>query len=720
MLKLFLFLLLLTTSLLADPKVEIYATNIESTKDIVKAFNGVTVVYKDYFLSAQRAVYNKKSGELELFENVRANQGSEYQLLGKYAKLNIAKKERQFKPFYMLDKSSKVWMSADEGCASGKDFSITSGVMSGCDPNDPLWKMHFSSSSYNSDTKWLHIFNARIFIYDIPVFYTPYFGYSLDTQRRSGLLSPSMGISEMEGFYYEQPIYIAEQNWWDLELRPQVRTNRGSGGYSVFRFVDSKVSKGEFTAGYFAEKDDYFVEQKLAHDTHYGFNFLYSNEDVINQWLGTNFKGQSGLYMDVNDMNDVDYINLSTNDTVDNLTSKQVLSRVNLFYNTQDNYIAAYFKYYQDLAKVSNKDTLQKLPTFQYHHYLDTLFGDHLIYNVDMQSNNIYRERGKNVTQTNLNIPITLQENFFDEYLNISYQAYLYAQYSKFGGTEKVSSGEYDSGYFTRNYHILSASSQVARAYNSFTHVMVFGSKYTTGGSEIRDGFYKDYKNFCSNPANKNSKQCEFYNIVDVEEQLQLDFTQYIYDAKGSEVIYHRVAQSISYDKDQSVGELENELDYHISKNINFYNNFFYNFDESSFSKMYNELSVAEHGITLSLSHLFRDTFLKATPNTTQFTSYLTSSVTYDYNKHYSYNIRYNYDYENSLKKSAEIGFLYKKRCWDFGLRYLENNRPILNENGSGSIYDRYIYFTINLTPMMKSGGSPLFEYKLPKTMKGL
>ncbi|EDZ61777.1 organic solvent tolerance protein [Sulfurimonas gotlandica GD1] len=721
MFKLLTLFAILTSVLYAADKVEIYATSMDSKDSIVKASGEVTVVYKDYFLSAQNATYDKNTGELELFGNIRANQGQNYKLLGDYAKLNIAKKERVFKPFFMLEKESKVWISADEGCALNKDFDIQSGMMSGCNPNDPLWKIHFSSSTYNSDDKWLNIYNARIFIYDIPVFYTPYFGYSLDTTRRTGLLTPAFGTSAVEGVYFEQPIYIAEQNWWDLELKPQVRTNRGYGGYTTFRFVDSKISKGQFTTGYFKEQDSYFNSQSLANDTHYGHNFLYDNSDVINQWLGTNFKGQSGLYMDINSMNDVDYINLSTNDTTQNATSKQVLSRVNLFYNTDSNYFGAYFKYYQDLTKLSNEATLQKLPTFQYHRYLNTLFGDHLIYNLDMQSNNIYREVGKHVTQTNVNIPITLQTSIFDEYLNVSYKAYLYAQHSKFSGTETIKSGDYENGYFARNYHVLSASSQVSRAYDDFTHVVGFGSTYTIGGAETKTGFYSDYETFCSDANNKSTPQCEFYNITAVEEELKLDFTQYLYDSAGSQILYNRLAQNISYQNTQnSLGELENELDYQISKGIRLYNNMFYNYDQNKLSKLYNQLTFSGNGFNVSFSHLYKDTFLEKTTAYTPYTSYITSSASYTYNKHYSYNVKYNYDVESSLKKGAEIGFLYQKRCWNFGLKYLENNRPVLTDTGSTSIYDRYIYFTVVLKPMMSSDSGPLFEYKLPETTQGL
>jgi LPS-assembly protein len=658
MLRLLTLFVILTSFLYASDKVEIYATSMDSKDNIVKATGEVTVVYKDYFLSAQNATYDKSTGELELFGNIKANQGKSYKLLGDYAKLNIAKKERVFKPFFMLEKESKVWISADEGCAVNKDFDIESGVMSGCNPNDPLWKIHFSSSTYNSDDKWLNIYNARIFIYDIPVFYTPYFGYSLDTSRRTGLLTPAFGTSAVEGLYYEQPIYIAEQNWWDLELKPQVRTSRGYGGYSTFRFVDSKISKGEFTTGYFKEKDSYFKSQNLANDSHYGYNFLYDNSDVINQWFGTNFKGQSGLYMDLNSMNDVDYINLSTNDTTANATSKQVLSRANLFYNTDDNYFGAYFKYYQDLTKVSNEDTLQKLPTFQYHRYLDTLFDDHLMYNLDMQSNNIYREVGKHVTQTDINIPITLQSSFFDEYLNASYKAYLYAQHSKFSGTEEVSSGEYEDGYFARNYHVFSASSQVSRAFENVTHVVGFGSTYTLGGAETKNGFYEDYETFCADANNQSTPQCEFYNITGIEEELKLDFTQYLYDIDGSQILYHRVAQNVSYqNSDNSFGELENELDYQITKGLRLYNNMFYNYDQNKFSKLYNQLTFSESGFSVSFSHLYKDTFLDKTTTYTPYTSYITSSASYTYDKHYSYNMTYNYDVENSLKKKCKYRF---------------------------------------------------------------
>jgi len=105
MLKYLLFLLLLSICLNAGDKVEIYASSLDSKGEIVEARGGVTVMYKEYFLTADRAIYDRKSGDLELFDNIHLNHEKLYKILGNYAKLNIAKKERLFNHFLCLTKS---------------------------------------------------------------------------------------------------------------------------------------------------------------------------------------------------------------------------------------------------------------------------------------------------------------------------------------------------------------------------------------------------------------------------------------------------------------------------------------------------------------------------------------------------------------------------------------------------------------------------------------
>ena len=698
-------------------KVEIYATHLDSENEIVRATDDVVVLYKDYYLSAKDAVYDKKSGNLELFGNVRAIQGDKYQLLGDYARLNIANKERDFKPFYMLEQKSQLWVSADNGYIKDKYYDVTTGMLSGCDPNKPLWKIKFTSSNYNSENKWMNLYNARLFIYDVPVFYMPYFGYSIDATRRSGLLIPAFGVSSDEGFYYQQPIYIAVNNWWDLELRPQLRTSRGYGSYEIFRFVDSNVSQGSFTTGYFKEEQTYVNYNDLAHKTHYGFDFKYHNSDFLNNWFGFNLLGQSGIYADISWMNDVDYINLSSADTINNVTSNQVLSQVNMFYNTDKSYFGTYLKYYLDLSQESNAKTIESLPTLQYHDYLSTLLNDHLFYNIDFTSVNLYREVGKNAIKSDLNIPLTLQTSLFDEYLNVSYQSQFYAEHITFNGKADVGedSNKYEDGVFLRQYNVFDINTNLTKAYDDFTHTMVFGVTYTRPGSDSNYGFYKSAPKECD--QNSTSDICQFYTINNVVETTALDFSQYLFDKDGEQILYHRLAQQISYSGGKSkLGEIENELDYRITKNVKYYNDTFYDYDQKLIAKTLNSVEYQDGSVGVHLSYLYKDTFIDPTSTVPRFTKYLTSGFSYKYNEHYSYFGNYNYDIEAARKKSSEIGFLYSKRCWDFGLRYVENVRPILTSNNlASSLDDRYIFFTITLKPI---GGSEV-SYRIPSTIQG-
>ncbi len=714
----FLLLFFLSYSLLYAGKIEVFATNIDSNDSSLHAHGDVVVLFGDSYLSANEVIYNHEEETVELFGHIMALKGENYFGLGEHAKYDIKKDMRMFEPFYMLDKKSEVWMSTTQSVAQDNKITLTSGMVSGCNPNEPLWKIYYSEADYDGDTKWVDLYNARLHFYNIPVFYFPYFGYSLDTKRRSGLLTPSWGYSESEGMYYEQPLYITTDDWWDLELKPQVRTKRGKGIYGTFRFVDSKVSSGEITSGYFKEKASYIENdgKDLAHNEHYGFNLKYENYDVLNQWIGTSLEGQSGLYSDILWMNDVDYINLQNNDDVKNTTSRQLLSRINLFYNTEKDYFGTYFNYYLDLEKESNNLVIQKLPTLQYHHYMQTFLDNHLFYNIDVTTNNLTRPEGKKALINDVEIPIEIQTSVFDNFLDLSYTSKLKGEYINFSGVpvnDFNGSDNLDSGVYGRYFHIFEAGTYLSKGYQNFTHNTGFSINYTKKGGDYTSGYYEDVDSICSVTGGTNNPLCEFYQIDEVKDGINLEMSQFVVDSSGKQVIYHRLSQNISYESsDERLGELESEFEYYITKGLYYYNNTFYNHSRQRITKLLNTLRYNNKQFTLSINHYYDDLLKDDVIN---YSSYLTTNVRYRYDSHYSYMAGYAYDFENATKKRVEVGFLYEKRCWNFGLRYVENNRPILTSTDASSIYDRYVYFTIALQPM---GGSE-FNYKLSNVLEG-
>lgn len=701
----------------AGGKIEFFATKLDSNLSGVHASGDVVVLYGDYYLSAQEAVFDRNTSTLELFGNIVAMQGANYFAMGDYAKLDAKNRTRLFSPFFMLDRSTEVWMSSLHAGAKEKDFKIKNGMVSGCDPNDPLWTLYFSSADFNSDTRWMNVYNAHLDIYGIPVFYFPYFGYSLDNRRRSGLLVPSFGISSTEGIYIEQPVYIAIDNNWDLELRPQVRTNRGEGIYGKFRFVDSNVSKGALRMGFFQEKSSYAERFDLANEQHYGFDFDYANYAVLQRWLGWELKGQSGLYADVSWMNDIDYINLSSNDDVNFATSNQVLSRVNLFYNEEDVFYGMNFRYYLDLNKKSNADTLQNLPTARYHRYMDTYWDEHLYYTFNARVNNLYREQGKNAVEGFVDLPLTLQTSVLDDLLMLSYGARFSGRYITFSGesppSNVISKGQYRTGLFGRIYHVLNAGTQVSQGFDGFTHTMGMDATYTKAGVDYASGYYEDKKEICSRPDSGSNFECDFYTINEIEESLDLKFSQFFVNDQGEQTVFHRVTQRLSFDHlNDRLSELENEVDWQITPQFSLYSDIFYNYQRHTFSKTLNAIRFNDGAFDAGVTDLYESVVAE---EGIDYVDYLTLDAAYRYNRHYRYFGRYAYDLEFNAKKMAEIGFTFSKRCWEFGMRYVENNRPILTKNEASSVFDRYVYFTVQFKPI---GGTEV-NYKLTNALDG-
>jgi LPS-assembly protein len=691
--------------------IEIFATKVESNKSITTADGDVIVIYKDQLLSATSLRYNREMKILELFDNIRILKGSEFHAIGSYVKIDIAKEERHITPLFLEDHTSMVWMSSQEANSKKEKFELQSGVVSGCNPNNPLWTIHFTSSHYNQKDKWVDLYNARLHLYNIPVFYFPYFGYSMDTSRRSGFLMPSMGISGDEGVFYEQPLYIAIADSWDLELRPQVRTQRGAGVYGNLRFVDSKVSQGSLKFGYFKEKESYTKQYDLANQHHYGVELDYKNLDWMDEWLGIQSDAQTALNIDFSWMNDVDYLNLSSSDQTKNVTSNQVFSRANIFYNTEKNYVGAYFKYFLDLNKEDNSDTLQNLPTLQYHHYLETFFDDYVMFNFDMNFQNFARQKGVKAKQASINLPLSLQTSLFDNYLDFSYTLHNFIRTTN--SENEVSQKQSTSGVFARFYNIVNLSSSLTKAYGENVHNISFGVEYTKSGADIKSGHYEDIENECATITTSNSDICEFYKLNNITESTDLKFTQFLFDADGLQKVYHKLAQGISFDNNnQEFGELENEFEYFFTSEFSVYNDTIYNYDLNEVSKSLNSIVYDNDIFEVQLNHLFLNTNITQTKEKS---NYIIFDAQYRYNKHYKYFTNYTYEYETNVKKSAEVGFLYTKRCWDFGLRYFENNRPILTSSGiTNSLYDRYVYATIIFKPI---GGSE-FSYRFDNSQE--
>jgi LPS-assembly protein len=237
------------------------------------------------------------------------------------------------------------------------------------------------------------------------------------------------------------------------------------------------------------------------------------------------------------------------------------------------------------------------------------------------------------------------------------------------------------------------------------THVLAPTAKYTKAGTRKYNGYYEKHHGKCLSTT---TYPCEFYTLNEPSDSLSLGLNNYLFDGTRQWLV-DRLTQTFRYDDiGNYYGELQNELEWEVTKAISYYNQTSFNHDRNRITKEQNTLRYNDGTINGSVGHYYTDVLVA---NKAQYSSYWNADIAYQYNRHYKFFGVLAYDYQESLLKNGEIGFLYTQRCWDFGLKFVQNRRPVVtNTNGANdSVEDSFLFITIILKPL---GGSD-FNYKL-------
>jgi len=681
------FLLLSPLWLFAKEPVEFIAGTISTKNGLVEASEGVEVLYQSSYMSAKRATYNKKEQLLELFGNVRLLKGERYYMLGDYISVDLGKKEQKLEGLFLQDKNTKVWISATHAEAKDERYILKQSMVSGCSPDDPKWMLRFDEGVYNLEDRWIELYDATLDIGDLSLIYLPYISFPLDRTRRSGLLRPRIGISADEGIFYEQPIYFAPSASWDLEFIPQIRTDRGYGSFAKFRFVDSPTSQGWIGLGAFKEKKKYKEKYSLENSVHSGFELFYDRRHLFDKKV----TGEDGLFIDLHLIDDADFYNLQAKDDYETQTSTIITSRLNYFLEREADYFGAYAKYFIDVSKQSNSDTLQLLPSLQYHRFSRVLNDFNLMYSFDYRYKNHYRKSGVGGIQQEVRVPIHYSKSLFDDFLQVDLSQTFYLSTIRFDDTTNFVD---NNGLFLRNNFALSVSSDLIKPYKNLLHTLHLDVTYSKPEVSLTDGFYDEENRLYEQANCKVGEPCEFSTFERLEEQVSFVVDNFFYDKSGSELLYHRLKQVVYVDRSYNDLEvLQSELRYRVVDKLSLFNDIFYNHDYAKISRVATVLSYDNEDIALDFSHIYQD-------NLSHKANYIRTRLDYSLNDRYKTFGFYTYDYEEREARNWGFGFSMNRRCWGYSIGYREETRPILTKNGAGSIFDKTLFFQLHLLPL--------------------
>jgi LPS-assembly protein len=633
-------------------KIEITAKHLESTKTAVTAQGNVLVYYQDSVIKASSAHFDKTKKLLTLDGDIEmiGYKGSKEQ--SDHIEIYTDTQEVTFEEFFLVSKND-VWLFSEEAHRKEGNYTLGPSFLSSCDISDPLWKMFFSRSVYDTETDYMKIYDAKVYLWDMPVFYTPYLAFSTNKQRSSGLLFPAFGYHSNEGFLYEQPIYWAISPSMDIEFNPQIRTARSIGLYSTLRFVDTAYSSGTLRVGYFKDKTDYIEDNLLPDDSHYGVEFNYESSKVFSDTLLQGFT--DGLYINTTYLNDIDYLNLQKR-TLEHFGLVPLQeSRVNYFAYTNDFYTGINAKYFIDTREESNDETMQVLPSVQLHKYLDHILWKNLTYSADLRIDNFDRKEGATLRQAALNIPVEFTTAFFDDFVNLSLGEEIY--YSKFF----FGNGEYihDDFEYYSNIHNIKLFTDLSKKYDGFVHVMQPSLEYIQPGSEHQSpvGF-----------SSLTTEQQELFTVGLPEEHYAFSLNHYIYDENMKLKFYQRLSQKYYVNREYKLADISNEMRYHWDE-WNLFNHMTYAHEYGKIRESSSYLSWDKEDYHLNIGHIYKQILPDEIDqyngvNTTA--NDINVAFGYTLNQKIAFNGGFSYDLDDASDKQWRFGGSYHRDCWNF------------------------------------------------------
>jgi len=667
---------ILSTSAMAD-KLELTAKSVYSKKDTVYADEGVVVYYNDSIIKAKRASYNKKTKILILDDNVEIMGYQGTKEFTDHMELQTDTKEASFKKLFLAGEND-IWLLTDKAHRVNQQYTLGKSVLSSCDVNNPLWKMVFEDAVYDSKDEYMKVYNTWIKLWDIPIFYTPYLAFSTNKKRSSGLLFPKIGYNRSEGVLYEQPIFWNIADDMDLEVNPQIRTSRSAGLYSTFRFVDSNESEGEIRVGYFKDKQSYTDEYEPLHDKHYGIEFNYESSNVFQNYLSKNTK--DGLYVNTTYLNDIDYLNLQKSRLTHFGTRPRQESRVNYFLYDENYYMGINAKYFIDTREDNNDGTLQQLPSFQWHKYLDTFLLDDLTYSVDAHVNNITRKVGTTMKQAELKVPIEYTTSFLNNYINLSLSDEFYYSKYFFGNDDRLKNDTYQ--YYS-NIQKVALFTDLTKQYDSVIHVLQPSIEYINPGTDNQSPV--DYQSLTEH-------QKRLFAVGLPEETVSFGLKQYLYDADMNLFFFQRLAQRYYPAREYKLSELENEMEYSIG-DWKFYHYLLYSHEFNAIHSMISSVELDGEGYEFSLSNSYQQ-YLRKEGNSVAHNN-INFDMKYDINNRVKVHGGFTYDTEDIENKQWKLGLGYFRDCWSIDVSTVQETRA----SSSGPENLRTYYLQLNFIP---------------------
>jgi len=291
------------SSVIAEQTIKIYADEInvdELDQRIVATGDAIAINENEIKIKSDKIIYNRKNKSLNAFGKVIINDESENTFFldelsssenlnkatGKSIKVRLHDGSRIVGESYKKENEISIIENTEYTPCAENNYLIK---------NCPGWKLKSKRIFHNNKTKTIHYDHAQIQLFNVPVFYLPYFSHpDPSVEKRSGFLMPTIQTDKQLGDTFSIPIFINLKSNKDLTFTPNIQTKKNNFYNLNYRHLN-KTLKLDLNASIDDNDDDSGTSNHLFFDSE-----IFNPYGTLNAYMKTS---NNDTYMRKNKIN---------------------------------------------------------------------------------------------------------------------------------------------------------------------------------------------------------------------------------------------------------------------------------------------------------------------------------------------------------------------------------------------------------------------------------
>ena len=204
--------------------------------------NNVEIVRGQTTITSDKAIYRQEENEVEATGNVRMERfGDAY--ISDAAELNLDTGAGTiFNPEYRLAISKAQGKAERIDMESEEQTRVINGTYSTCEGFDPDWYLKADTLDIDSGTNIGVAHKSVVYFQDVPIIAVPVMSFPMSSERKSGVLPPTIGMTSKSGLEVSLPYYFNLAPNYDLTLYPKLLARRGLQLGATGRYLERTYS----------------------------------------------------------------------------------------------------------------------------------------------------------------------------------------------------------------------------------------------------------------------------------------------------------------------------------------------------------------------------------------------------------------------------------------------------------------------------------------------